>query len=103
MKFLLIATLLVSMAHADEKEENITQVKASISANIDQKISQLQTHKSCVQAANDREQLKNCKKSNREAMKKLHEENKSEKESWKSGRNERKEKRKAEKNATKTN
>lgn len=104
MKVLLIATLLMSMSSfADQKEENIATVKAKISANVDQRISQLQAHKSCVQGASDHEQLKACRKSNKEAMKKLHAENKGEREEWKAGKEERREKRKAEKKSAKSN
>ena len=104
MKFLVVATLLMSLwAYADQKEENIATVKAAISANIDQKISALQSHKSCVQGASDREQLKSCKESHKDAMKKLHEENKAEREAWKAGKEERKEKRKSEKKSEKSN
>lgn len=97
MKVLLISILLMSTtAFADQKEENVATIKAKISANIDQKISQLQSHKNCVQSANDHEALKTCRKANKEAMKKLHMENKGEREEWKAGKEERREKRKAE-------
>ena len=88
MKILLIATLLMSFAYAEEakKNENIAQVKELKSANIDQRIALLQSHKACVQAAGDREAMKACKKSNKEAMKKLHEENKGEREQFKEER-----------------
>jgi hypothetical protein len=104
MKILLIATLLMTMsAYADQKEENVATVKASILANIDQRISQMQAHKSCVSGASDHDQLKACRESNKEAMKKLHAENKGEREQWKAGKNERREKRREEKKATKSN
>jgi hypothetical protein len=97
MKILLIATLLMSTAYADQKEENIATIKASISANIDQRIAQLQSFKSCVQSASAHEQLKACREANKAAMMKLHEENKGEREEWKAGKEERKAKMKAEK------
>jgi hypothetical protein len=97
MKILLVATLLISTAYADQKEENIATIKASISANIDQRIAQLQTFKSCVQGASGHEQLKACREANKSAMMKLHEENKGEREEWKAGRQERKAKNKEEK------
>ena len=88
MKTLLIATLLMSFAYAEEakKNEDISQAKERVSANIDQRIALLQTHKACVQAAGDREAMKACKKSNKEAMKKLHQENKGEREQFKEER-----------------
>lgn len=81
----MIATLLMSFAHAEEakKNENIAQVKERVSANIDQRIALLQGHKACVQAASNHEAMKACKKSNKEAMKKLHQENKGEREQFK--------------------
>lgn len=97
MKILLFATLLISTAYADQKEENFTTIKATISANIDQKIAQLQSFKSCVQGASAHEQLKACREAHKAAMKKLHEENKGEREEWKAGREERKAKNKEEK------
>lgn len=100
MKILLIATLFMSMsAYADQKEENAATVKARILTNIDQRISQMQAHKSCISSASDHEQLKACRKSNKEAMKKLHMENKGERNEWKAGKEARKEKRKGEKKA----
>ena len=97
MKVLLIATFLVSMsAYADQKEENFATVKARISANIDQRMSAIQAHKSCVEGASDREALKACRESHKASMKKLHEENKGEREEWKAGKEERKAKRKSE-------
>jgi flagellar biosynthesis regulator FlaF len=88
MKILLIATLLISFAYAEEdkKSDNIAQMKERASANIDQRIALLQAHKSCVQAASDREAMKACRKSNKEAMKKLHQENKGEREQFKEDR-----------------
>lgn len=84
MKVLLIATsLLISSAYADHHEENFDQVKQQITTNIDQKISALQSHKSCVQTAKAKEDLKKCRESHKTAMKKLHEENKGERKSMK--------------------
>ena len=104
MKVLLIAILLMSMsAFAEEANENFATVKAAISAKIDQKIGALQAHKSCVDAAADKAALQNCRKMNKEAMKKLHMENKGEREEWKAGKEGRKDKRKAEKKAEKSN
>lgn len=97
MKVLLIATLLMSVsAFAEQKGENFDKVKTAVLTNIDQRINQIQAHKSCVQSANNHEALKACRKANKEAMKKLHMENKGERQEWKAGKEERKEKRKAE-------
>ncbi len=98
MKLLLITALLMSSAFADHtpehKEKAIGEVKERIAANIDQKIGALNAHKSCVQGAADREALKACRKSHKDAMKKLHEENKGEKAAWKESRKSKKESRK---------
>jgi hypothetical protein len=104
MKVLLIATLLMSMsAFAEEKNENFDAKKAAISANIDQRLGALQSHKNCVASASDKDALHACKKSHHEAMKKLKMENKGEREEWKAGKEGRKEKRKADKKAEKSN
>lgn len=84
MKVLLVAmSLLISSAYAELNEENFDQMKAQISTNIDQKISTLQTHKSCVQSAKTKEDLKKCRETHKEAMKKLRNENKGERKSLK--------------------
>jgi hypothetical protein len=104
MKVLLIATLLMSMsAFAEEKNENFATKKAAISANIDQRLGLLQSHKNCVASADNNEALHACRKTNKEAMKKLHVENKGEREEWKAGKEGRKDKRKADKKAEKSN
>jgi hypothetical protein len=103
MKFLLIATLIMSVAYADEKKEaNLDEVKQRIAANIDQKISALQAHKGCVQGASSKEALRECRNSHKAAMKKLHEENKGEKEDWKAVKKAEREKRKSEKKSGKS-
>jgi|GEM_PF-2365972 len=103
MKFLLITTLIMSVAYADEKKEpNLDEVKQKIAAHIDQKISALQAHKGCVQGASSKEALKDCRQSHKEAMKKLHEANKGEKEEWKAEKKAEREKRKSEKKSDKS-
>lgn len=84
MKILLLAlTFAASSAFADQQEQNIEQLKQHISANIDQKISLLQTLKSCVQSSKAKEDLKKCRETHKAAMKKLHQENKQEREAFK--------------------
>lgn len=103
MKLLLIATLFSSFAFADAlKVENFAEMKTNISANIDQRIAQLQSHKSCVQGAQDKEALKACRMKHKESMKSLHEENKGERKDWKANKKMKREKMKAEKKAKKT-
>lgn len=73
MKFLLIATLLMSTAfanHHDEKGKTVEEIKTKVSAHIDQKISSLQAHKACVQGASTKEALKACRDSHKDEMKK---------------------------------
>jgi hypothetical protein len=84
MKVIIIMSLLSSLSFAQaEKSENLDQVKQMISGNIDQHISLLQSFKSCIQSATKREQLQDCRKSNREAMDKFRDENKSERQAFK--------------------
>ena len=84
MKVIIIMSLLSSLSFAQaEKSENLDQVKQMISGNIDQHISLLQSFKSCIQSATTREQLQDCRKSNREAMDKFRDENKSERQTFK--------------------
>lgn len=97
MKVLLIATLLTSFTYADNhKEENFNEMKAKVSADIDQRISQMQSHKSCVQSAQNKDAMKACRQLQKEAMKKLHQQNKGEKKGMRG-------KWKAEKKAKKSN
>jgi ABC-type transport system involved in cytochrome bd biosynthesis fused ATPase/permease subunit len=100
MKFLLIATLLMSSAFADNHEEkgkNLEEIKARISTNINQRIAGLQTHLACVQGAATKEALKACQETHRASMKKLKEENKGERQEWKDKKRAEKEAKKAEK------
>ncbi len=95
MKLLLIATLLMASAFAEEdKGAKLEEIKARIVSNINQKIAQQQTHLACVQGASSKEALKSCQEAHKASMRKLHEENKGERESmkaeWKAKREERK-------------
>lgn len=96
MKVLLIATLLMTSAFAEDKDKGakLEDIKARITANINQRISQQQKHLSCVEGATTKEALKACQKSHKEAMKSLKTENqgerKSMKQKWKAKREERK-------------
>lgn len=70
MKFIIIALLLTTVSLAEEGE-NLAEAKQKISSHIDKKISQLNAHKSCVQAATSHDQLKSCRQSHREEVKSL--------------------------------
>ncbi len=97
MKFLLVTiTLFTSLAFAEDnkKEQNLDEARARISANIDQRISTLQTLKGCVQSAANKDALKTCRKTNKEAMKKLHMENKEERNEMKADKKSEREERK---------
>lgn len=99
MKVLLMALILIStsvIADDAKKSEMFEKVKTDMISNIDQKISAHQTAKSCIQAASKQEELKECHKTMREAMKKLHGERKDKKMHYREARKERK-KEKAEK------
>jgi curli biogenesis system outer membrane secretion channel CsgG len=102
MKILLISALLMSSAFADNHEDqdkgkSLEEVKTRISANINQRIAGLQTHLACIQAAADKPALKACREANKEAMKKLHSENKGERQEWKEKKRAEKDAKKAEK------
>lgn len=87
MKLLVIATLLMSATafadHHEEKAKTLDEIKTRISANIDQRIAALQSHKACVQGAASKDALQACRDANKEAMKKLHVENKGERQAFK--------------------
>ncbi len=75
MKFFLILTLMVNFALAeDKKAAKFEEIKPKILAHIDQRIDLLQKHKSCVQSASSKEQMKACRDSHKELMKKIREE-----------------------------
>lgn len=91
MKILFLATVLLSTAavasHHEKKEMNLEEIKQKISKNMDEKITVMTAHKTCVQASKTKEALKACQDSHKESMKKF--------------RHERKEKRKIHKNKKK--
>jgi len=97
MKLLLIATLMMSFAYAEDAkkdlngEVNISQIKERILSNIEEKIKLLQTQKACIQAVTNKDQLQTCRKSHQDAMKKIHSKNKDERKEFKSDRAERRE------------
>jgi hypothetical protein len=98
MKVLILLSLLTSLSYADaDKSENLDQLKSMISGNIDQHISLLQNFKSCIQSATGREQLQDCRKSNKEAMEKFRAENKDERKSFKEEMKAKREEKKASK------
>lgn len=82
MKFLIITlALMTSFAFASEKqkEPSIQEIKSKITATLDQKISNLNTFKSCVQSSSNKEALKDCRKSFKESMLKSKNERKKDK------------------------
>jgi len=70
MKVVIITMLLTSAALANN-EENFAMIKERVLANIEQRASLIQTHKSCVQGTTGPEQLKACRDTHKESMKKL--------------------------------
>lgn len=97
MKVLLLALTLVSTYAFAENGENFDKLKSMVSGNIDGRISALQTFKSCVQSASNKDALKACRQSHKESMKKMHESNKAEREAFKDERKSMREERKAKK------
>jgi uncharacterized membrane protein YukC len=70
---------------ADEKkEEKFETVKSKTLENIDKRLTQLQSDKSCISAAKDPEGLKECRKKSREARK-------AQRDQWKQKKEQRKE------------
>lgn len=59
------------------KAERIEARKSHISAHIDKKIAQLNSHKSCVMSASDKGAMEACRHSHKSAMKALKAERKS--------------------------
>lgn len=98
MKVLLIATLLMSSAFAqDDKGAKLEEIKARIAANINERIAQQQKHLACVQGAATKEALKGCQEAHREVMKSMKQANKGEREAMKAEWKAKKEERKANK------
>jgi hypothetical protein len=83
MKFLLVAFLCLGSVSAFSAEESFEEMKAKMTAHLDQKITHINEAKACVSAATTSEALKDCKKKMHDAKKewkhKHHEEKKSKK------------------------
>lgn len=58
----------------EQKAEMHAKAKAEILAHMDKRIAALQEGKSCISAANDREQIKSCRKTLQSKMKGLQDE-----------------------------
>jgi hypothetical protein len=79
VKFFLILSLMISFAFAeDKKAAKFEEIKPKILAHIDQRIDLLQKHKSCVQSASSKEQMKACRDSHKDLMKKIREDRREE-------------------------
>lgn len=79
MRILILSLLFLPvLGFADQKQENLNEAKAKIASNIDKRISNLNTFKSCVQSASSREQLKSCREKHRASSKALKSQMKSE-------------------------
>ncbi len=99
MKSLLFFMLLSSAAFAQEtntnKEQNFSELKQMVSANVDERIAALQAFKSCVNGATSKEQLKACRESHKDTRKGNRDENRAERQAFKEKRKQmREEKRK---------
>lgn len=79
MRILILSLLFLPvLCFADQKQENLNEAKAKIASNIDKRISNLNTFKSCVKSASSREQLKSCRETHRASSKALKSQMKSE-------------------------
>lgn len=82
---------LPALGFANQKQENLNEVKSKITSNIDKRISNLNTFKSCINSASTREQMKSCRENHRSSSKALKSQIKSE---WQARKAQRKEARK---------
>ncbi len=57
---------------ANEKEENVNEMKAKLTERLDKRISQLQETKSCIASATTKEDLKKCREKNKMNRQSLH-------------------------------
>ena len=94
MKTAVVTLLMVLSATAlamnkEKKQEMFEARKARAIESIDKKISLMNTLKSCLSSATDKESLKKCRKTHKEAMKSHRESNKAEREKRKQQREER--------------
>ena len=84
MKFATIAFVLFSFSAMAQDKEVLSKAKELMTSNIDQRISILQETKSCVSAAESKEQLKECRQKMHSKMKDLKEDIKNDREELKS-------------------
>jgi ABC-type transport system involved in cytochrome bd biosynthesis fused ATPase/permease subunit len=88
MRALLLVLFIVPvLSFADQKQENLNEAKAKVTSNIDKRIANLNTFKSCVQSASTHDQMKACREKHRSSSKALKSQMKSE---WKARKNQRK-------------
>jgi hypothetical protein len=90
MKFLFISLLIVSPLLAEENPQNLEDAKQRILANIEERINSIQSHKSCIQAASTKEQIKSCHDSHHAQMEKIKAGNQAEREAMKAQRKDQK-------------
>ncbi len=91
----LVLASLSSFAFANEvKEENFEKTKTMMLESMDKRISNLQAGKTCVSAAKNREQLKECHKTMRSSMEELKKDSDNKRKAWREKRKEKKEKKK---------
>jgi hypothetical protein len=94
---IIMATLLLSSASVvaeGRKGEMLAKAKAMASENIDAKISLLNNLKSCINSANDRAALKECRKEAKSKRQSLKESNKARRQQMKEERQKRRAERK---------
>lgn len=84
MKMLvLVSTLLIGSAFADDHEEKLAERKAKAVENIGKRIDSLNQLKSCIQGASEKGDMKQCRKDHKARMEPLRKE-------WKEKRGKRK-------------
>ncbi len=82
-KYLVVMCYFIALhatAHEKEsdKKENIDEIKQRVTSNLDQRISNLQAAKSCIQSASDHRAIKECRRQLRDSMEKIEDQNKEE-------------------------
>lgn len=90
MKYILLFSLLLSpIVFAEEnpaKQERFNKVKEMALERISKKMSLLESNKSCVSSASNKEQLKNCRTTGKQARQQMKEEFKAKRMAFKNSR-----------------
>lgn len=93
MKWILCLMMAMSFSVQAKDGKNFEEGKSKLIEHITKRISILETTKSCISSASNREGLRECRKTQKSSMKSL----KDDRKAWKSERKKRREERKANK------